>query len=203
VLKQLLILEKKTLGRGFLVSVICIFPFTFLPVVLSSHNSFSDFVNRVPQSLLYTVLFAALVLIAAVGSNYQKLQAKEKLFWKAAFRSLGFEMHLEGVNSIVQELSPFLTGCYGNVFYKIDLDIDYDDSRKFRVRLLPLLTAGLRKNKALAKNLRKVYPLEPLEDLCIVLSPREDELDHPAYLSKHLTVINSEIQRLLPASEPA
>ncbi len=195
-LKQLILFEKKTLTKGFLVCVICIFPCTFVPVVLSSNNSFNDFLNRVPQSFLYTILFASFVVMTAVISNYLKLQAKEALFKKPAFKSLGFRLQLEGMNSIVKELSLFLIGMHEKMLYKIDIAIDDHDVDKHQIRICPLLIDQARKNRELVSMLKKYYRVATFDTFCVLLTPQPFDLDDPTYLRKHLTVINSEIQRL-------
>ena len=87
---RLLLLEKRTLLKGWIIVFIVSFPFTFLPVLFKEGEFWQRMIDRAPLSLLYAAGFALVICGAALYHNYERQRIKLDLFSQPAFRNLGF-----------------------------------------------------------------------------------------------------------------
>jgi hypothetical protein len=136
---ELVKLEKITLLKGWLVSILIVFPFTFLPVISGEGTRMDRLVDRAPLSLAYSAGFSVFLVRAAVYQNYTRQNKKLRYFHRAAFSSLNFRLATEGKGSILRDFNAFLLGTFGERFVRIDIEIDLEEAENNEVvlRVIP------------------------------------------------------------------
>ena len=197
---QLLLLEKQTLLKGWVLSVVLSLPFTFIPGFFTEGDFLNRMLNRAPWAILYAAGFALSVCIAAVYHNYSRQSIKIKLFNKPAFKNLGFKYHQSGKGSLVQDLGFYLSGLHNGFSYTIDMSIDLEDHSKQEVVITPLLDVQSNTDipgaiKNYKQLLRRDFRFsENKYQLQILLDPKEIQTDDPLGISKYLNLIESKIK---------
>lgn len=88
-LVTIIIAERKTLLKGLIISFLLTFPFTFLPALIRSGFSISTILGRLNDSILYSLGFSLIVVIAAIIHNYKGLVDRRWYFDKPAFKKIG------------------------------------------------------------------------------------------------------------------
>ncbi|WP_137092453.1 hypothetical protein [Mangrovivirga cuniculi] len=192
-------MEYKTLIRGFILVTLIIFPFTFLPVIFKDGDLFNMLIQRIPSSLLYSVLFSLFLVSAAVAHNWSNLRARLKYFSTPAFSQLGFEFQLEGQGSLVQDLSPSLSGEYQNMHFKVDIHFDLDDDKKNKILIIPIVPfqQDVRETFVFQRLKKEFKIIENGNILAVTLPLDERKLNDPYFLSKNLTLISNLLRRYL------
>jgi hypothetical protein len=135
--KAIIVIERHTLLRGLVISFLLVFPFTFIPVFFKSGFAIRPIILRIPDSTLYTFLFALITVIAALLQNYNNLVDRKKLFDRPVFNSLNFYGRIDGAGSIVSELETFLLGKIGSYYFR--LNIGNFDNKNTTVLIRPLI----------------------------------------------------------------
>ena len=118
---KILIYEKNTLTKAWLISTLLILPFTFIPTLAAYGFSWEAIKFRIPYAILYSIGFALLVIIAALIHNYKNIVDRKKFFEKAAFKALDFHGRIDGVGSIVREMETFLIGKFEHYYFRLNL----------------------------------------------------------------------------------
>ncbi|MDX5443834.1 MAG: hypothetical protein LPJ89_08650 [Hymenobacteraceae bacterium] len=182
----IVLFEKRTLIRGFFITFLLVFPFTFLPTLFTYGFSAKTILVRFPDSTLYTFCFSLLIVVAAVIQNYNSLVDRKKLFDKPAFKKLDFYGRLDGIGSVVSELETFLLGKVGNYYFRLKI-VD-PDLKDFKVVVVPLL--DLEGDDLLKKKLIKEYGFK--EDLVLGIPYKlsESDLDDEEFLLHKLLKLN-------------
>lgn len=202
---QLLLLEKRTLIKGWIISFLFSLPFTFIPAFFVEIPFWQSLLNRTSWAVLYAAGFALLVCGAALYHNYERQSIKLKLFNKPAFRNLGFKYYHSGKGSLVEDLSFYLSGAHNGFNYFVDMLIDLEDHTKQEVVITPVL--DVQTNAAVpdaVKNykqlLRRDFRFSKNKyQLQILLDPKEIQVSDPLGVSKYLSLIESKIKlRSLP-----
>ncbi|MEO1050752.1 MAG: hypothetical protein AAFX87_09000 [Bacteroidota bacterium] len=197
---RLLVLEKRTLLKGWIISFLVILPFTFLPAISSDNPFWPSMLNRAPWSVLYAAGFALVICGAALYHNYERQSIKLKLFSKPAFRNLGFKYLQSGKGSLVDDLSFYLFGVHNGFSYTIDMSIDLEDHTKQEVVITPIIEVETNadvpdavKNykQLLGRNFRFSTDRYQLQ---ILLKPNEIQVSDPLGVSKYLNLIESKIK---------
>tara|TARA_Y100001972_G_C7659537_1_gene332468 strand:+ start:350 stop:952 length:603 start_codon:yes stop_codon:yes gene_type:complete len=197
---QLLLLERKTLVKGWVLCFVVCLPFTFLPVMFGDGDLWQDIANRIPISLLYSAGFSTALCLSAVVINYDRQSIKLKLINKPAFKHLNAKLIPKGQGSLSEDLSFYLTADHNEFHYTIDILIDLEDHKKQTIVITPeMLEAGshemIRKYKDLLKKEYKVtsnkYRIE------LQFKPEDINLEDPTGLVKHLSLIEAKL-RLKP-----
>ncbi|MEQ9092081.1 MAG: hypothetical protein RIE52_13385 [Balneola sp.] len=133
----IIIAERKSLLKGLSISFLLILPFTFLPTLIKSGISFSAIFGRLNDSILYSLGFALILVIAAVIHNYNGLVDRKWYFDLPAFKDLDFYGRIDGVGSIVYDLETVLLGEIKNYFFRLNL-IDTDKKNPI-LEIVPLI----------------------------------------------------------------
>ncbi len=133
----IIIAERKSLLKGLTISFLLTFPFTFLPAIIRSGFSVSTILGRLNDSIIYSLGFALIVVIAAVIHNYNGLVDRKWYFDRPAFKDLDFYGRLDGVGSVVYDLETVLLGKIDNYFFRLNL-ID-TDTKKPILEIVPLI----------------------------------------------------------------
>ena len=120
-LLSLLMVEKRTLFRGLLICILCIFPFSFLPVIIRNGFDVSLLLVRIPKALVYTIGFSLIVVLASLIHNYNSLVERAWLFKHPAFVKLGFQTYFDGVGSVTKEIEAYLLGKVGHYHYRLHI----------------------------------------------------------------------------------
>ncbi len=197
---QLLILEKRTLLKGWMLSFALSLPFTFIPAFFQEGDFWPRMIDRVPWALLYAAGFGIFVCGAALYHNYERQNIKIKLFNKPAFKNLGFTYFKSGEGSLVQDLSFYLSGTHNGFAYVIDMIIDLEDHKKQQVVIKPVLEY---RTNAEVPDLIKSYKQLLRRDfrfgsnkyqLEILLKPEEINAHDPLGMTKFLNLIQSKIK---------
>ena len=197
---QLAKLEKWTLLRGWIISGILVFPFTFLPVLFKDGPLGERLIIRLPSSSLYAVGFSLLVVIAALYQNYERQRQKFILFNKPAIKRLGFSMATEGHKSLMEDLNVFLKGVNNDLNYRLDILIDLEDDRNSRLLINPILTAPnysdykklIAENATLlARDFRVSTSIRGVE---ILLPLNEVNFEDEKSIRKFMTIIESKLK---------
>ena len=118
---KIIVFERNSLLKGWVISTLLVLPFTFLPTLIKYDVSFEAIKFRLPNSILYSLGFALVVVVAAVIHNYNNLVDRKRLFDKPTFKELDFYGRLDGIGSIVRELETFLLGIIGDYYFRINL----------------------------------------------------------------------------------
>lgn len=140
-MKDLLIIiwiERKTLLRGLAVSFLLILPFTFLPAIIKTGLSIESIAGRLNESLVYSLGFAIIVVIASLIQNYTGLVDRKWYFDRPAFKSLDFYGRIDGLGSIVESLETFLLGQIGGYYFRLHLV--ETEKQKPILEIVPLIT---------------------------------------------------------------
>lgn len=193
---RLLNLEKQTLLKGWLLSAIIIFPFTFLPVLFKEGALSDRLLLRIPESALYSAVFAAIIVIAAFSHNYRKLKIKIDLFQKPAFAQLGFDHFTEGYKSLVDELNLVLRGNHKGILFEIRIDIDMEDYSRKSLLIKPWLSAEVLNNRGLSElrqEMKRDFKLS-YHRLEVISRLEEEKLDDPTYVIRQLNLIGTKFK---------
>lgn len=190
--------EKKALIKGWILSLLVIFPFTFFPSFFQEGPLMARLVDRLPMALLYTFLLATGIVAFALIYNFDALKSKIKLYKKAAFQSLNFDYYLEGAGSIVNELNVVFRGDYEGIHYRIAIvnDIEEEKGKDRKLMINPLPQEGfMPENKVVFKELRnsfkRGYELSYQPEMIEVLMDFQDHyFDDPGYILKYLSIFN-------------
>lgn len=134
---KIMIFERNTLLKGWVISTLLVLPFTFLPTIIKYGLSLEAMRFRLPDSILYSIGFALIVVIASVIHNYNNWVDRKRLFDKPAFKELKFYRRLDGVGSIVRELETFLLGKIETYYFRINL-IE-TELRTNKIEIVPLI----------------------------------------------------------------
>lgn len=145
--------ERKTLLRGFIISFLIAFPFTFIPPIFRKGFSLATVIERFNESTLYAAGFALLVVFAAVIHNYNSLVEKKWFFEKPAFKNLDFHGRLDGIGSISRELETFLLGEIDGYFFRLGLPDP--EAKNPKLEIIPLIKLNERETEKTI--LRKEY----------------------------------------------
>ena len=200
---RLLLLEKRTLLKGWIVVFVSSFPFTFLPAIFKEGEFLQRMIDRAPWSLLYAAGFAFVVCGAALYQNYERQRIKLKLFNKPAFRNLGFHYFQAGKGSLVNDLGFYLAGSHSGFDFSIDMQIDLEDHSKQEIVITPVreIETGRPMNREV-KEYKQVlrrdfrYSGKP-HQLEILLKPEELNAEDPKGMSKYLALITSKLKMTL------
>lgn len=204
---QLLKLEKWTLLKGWVISAIIVFPFTFLPILFKDGSLGERLINRMPSSFLYAVGFSLLLVIAALYQNYERQRQKFVLFKKPAIKRLGFSIETEGHKSLMEDLNVFLKGMYNDVTYRLDILIDLEEDGNSRLLINPILTAldyyDYKKLTAenaalLARDFQVTTSIRGVE---VLLALNEVNFEDENSIRKFMTIIGAKIRRTSSDSE--
>jgi len=133
----IIVAERIALLKGLTISFLLTLPFTFLPAVIRSGLSISTIFGRLNDSILYSLGFALIVVIAAVIHNYSGLADRKWYFDRPAFKDLDFYERIDGVGSVVHDLETVLLGKIDNYFFRLNL-ID-TDKKKPILEIVPLI----------------------------------------------------------------
>ncbi len=147
---RIVVFERNTLLKGWVISTLLVFPFTFLPTVIKYGLSIEVIRYRLSDSILYSLGFSLIVVVAAVIHNYNNLVDRKRFFDKPTFKALDFYGGLDGVGSIVRELETFLLGKIGNYYFRINL-IEPELNTK-KIEIVPLI--DIKANKDLETKLK-------------------------------------------------
>ena len=197
---QLLLLEKRTLLKGWILVFVLSFPFTFLPAIFKEGEFWQRMVDRAPWSLLYAAGFAFVVCGAALYQNYERQRIKLNLFNKPAFKSLGFNYFQSGKSSLVNDLGFYLAGSHSGFDFTLDMRIDLEDHSKREIVITPIreVETGTPINRTvkgykqmLGRDFRFTGKPHQLE---ILLKPAEINADDPMGMSKYLGLITSKLK---------
>lgn len=118
---KILLYEKNTLTKGWLISTLLVLPFTFIPTFISYGLTLESIRFRLPYSILYSLGFTLCVVIAALIHNYLNLVERKKIFDKKAFKELDFHGRIDGVGSITKEMETFLIGKMEHYYFRLNL----------------------------------------------------------------------------------
>ena len=136
-LLTIIIAEKKTLLKGLTISFLLTLPFTFLPAIIRNGLSISTILERLNDSVLYSLGFALIVALAAVFHNYNGLVARKWYFDRPAFKDLDFYGRIDGFGSVVHDLETVLLGKIEKYFFRLNL-IDTDKKTPI-LEIIPLI----------------------------------------------------------------
>ncbi|MCH5716413.1 hypothetical protein [Niabella hibiscisoli] len=120
-LLALILIDWRTLIRGWLLCFALSFPFMFLPTIVANGWLLTPLFRRIPQATLYAGLFALAIIIAAVAQNYQSLAARKRIFDQPAFERLSFYGRLDGLGSMSNHIETFLVGKISKYFFRINI----------------------------------------------------------------------------------
>jgi hypothetical protein len=181
-LLNIIIAERQTLLRGLTISFLLVFPFTFLPTIISNGWTLQPIIQRIPDSTLYAFGFSFIVVVASVLHNYNNLVDRKRIFDKPAFKELDFYGRLDGLGSIVSELETFLLGKIDKYYYRLNI-ID-PDRKKFKVEIIPLI--DFTDNEELKEILKKNHNFR--EDLLVgqLINLTEQDLENENLLRDKL-----------------
>lgn len=118
---KIIVFERNMLLKAWVISTLLVLPFTFLPTLIEYGISLEAIKFRLSDSILYSLGFAFILIVAAVIHNYNNLVDRKRLFDKPTFKELDFYGRLDGVGSIVRELETFLLGKIGDYYFRINL----------------------------------------------------------------------------------
>lgn len=191
-LLNIIITERQTLLRGMTISFLLVFPFTFLPTLVSHGWTIQPIVQRIPDSTLYAFGFSFLVVIVSVIHNYNNLVDRKRIFDRPAFKKLDFYGRLDGLGSIVSELETFLLGRIDKYYYRLNI-ID-PDLKKFEVEIIPLI--DFTDNEELKEKLKNEHNFR--EDLLVgqLLSLTEQDLENENLLWDRLLKLDKILTEL-------
>ncbi|WP_339792025.1 hypothetical protein [uncultured Imperialibacter sp.] len=133
----IIVAERNALLKGLTISFLLTLPFTFLPAIIRSGFSISTIFERLNDSILYSLGFALIVVIAAVIQNYSGLADRKWYFDRPAFKDLDFYGRIDGVGSVVHDLETVLLGKIDSYFFRLNL-ID-TDKKKPILEIVPLI----------------------------------------------------------------
>ena len=150
---KIVVYERNSLLKGWVISTLLVLPFTFLPTVIKYGLSIEAIRFRLSDSILYSLGFSLIVVVAAVIHNYNNLVDRKRLFDKQTFKELDFYGRLDGVGSIVRELETFLLGKIGNYYFRINLIEPELNTNK--IEIVPLIET--KSNKELEKKLKDEF----------------------------------------------
>ena len=191
---KIILLEKRTLLKGWLISLVVVFPFTFIPIFFNSETGLSKYVNRIPESLLYSAIFALLVVAAAVYHNYERLRIRIRIFNTQSFRALNGKWIKEGLGSISHDLSVSLLVHHIEMPYLLTIIIDEEDPEKRYLRISPYASIGKARLGELKSELKKYFKIDyTVRNLAIMLPVPDERLDDPSYIKKYMTLLHGYI----------
>ncbi|MDX5480703.1 MAG: hypothetical protein LPK07_03385 [Hymenobacteraceae bacterium] len=185
----IIITERTSLLRGFFVVFLLVLPFTFIPAIFRYGFSLQVIGQRMQESMLYSALFAAGVIVVSLLNNYEKLQQKKRLYDFPAFTELDFEGAVEGYNSIIKELSTYLIGKVGNYFFRVD--IINPDQKNLKVEIAPMIYIG--QNHDLLEKLLHELNLKENLYLARVLRLSQEQLFEPDIVRNELIKLSDEL----------
>ena len=201
---QLLLMEKRTLLKGFLICIVVIFPFTFLPLIGGEGEIVKRVAERVPWSVLYSLVGAIFICLAALYHNYERQSIKLKTFAKPAFKSLECEYVPVGEVSLVEDLGFYLLTSHNAYQYVIDMEISLDDHENREVIITPLIYASENMDqqdyiKAYKSMLNREFKFTSNKDqLEIVLDLDEIQLEDPLSVTKLMNRVEAKLN-MMPA----
>lgn len=198
---QLILLEKKTLVKGFILTFFISFPFTFLPAVFKDGDLWLLLLDRIPLSILYSLLAAIVVCSSAVFYNYDRQKIKLDLFGKPAFTNLGFEYYQRGSGSLTEDLSFYLKGEYKDRHYMIDMMIDLEDMEDRRVFIVPIFYIDEENElshqkfiKDIQEKLKPEFNVAKSENYVqIWFKPEEINAEDPLAITKLINIIEAKM----------
>lgn len=181
-LVKIIIFERNTLLKGWLISTLLVLPFTFLPTVLEHGFSLEVIKFRMSDSILYSLGFSLIVVITAVIQNYNNLVDRKRLFDRPTLKKLDFYGRVGGVGSIISELETFLLGKIGNYYFRIHLIQPELNTNK--IEIVPLI--DLKNRTELKKKLEEEFSFNENRDLVKQLKLSEEQLNDKDYLKNIL-----------------
>ena len=150
---KIIVYERKTLLKGWVISTLLVLPFTFLPTLIEHGFSKEAIKYRISDSILYSLGFSLIVVIAAIIHNYNNLVDRKNIFDKPAFKELEFYGRLDGVGSITSELETFLLGKIGEYYFRLNL-IE-PESGSTTIEIVPLIK--INKDDEIIKELKTKF----------------------------------------------
>lgn len=173
----IIIVERQILLRGLLLSFFLVFPFTFLPTIISKGWTLNPIIQRIQDSIVYAFGFSLIVVVVSVLHNYNKLVDRKRIFDKPTFKKLDFYGGVDGLGSIVNELETFLFGKINKYYYRLAI-ID-PDVKNFKVEIIPLIDFA--DNEELKEILKREHNFK--EDILVgelrqLISLTEQELEN-------------------------
>ena len=188
----IIIAERQALLRGLTISFLLVFPFTFLPTIISNGWTLQPIIQRIPDSTFYAFGFSFIVVLASLLHNYNNLVDRKRVFDKPAFKRLDFYGRLDGLGSTVSELETFLLGKVDKYYYRLNI-ID-PDLKKFKVEIIPLI--DFTDKDELKEILKKEYNFR--EDLLVgqLLNVTDQDLEDENLLRDKLLNLDSILTEL-------
>ena len=186
-LVNIIIAEKRTLLRGYTLSLLLILPFIILITLLQNGFALAAVADNLPKDTMYALLFSLVIVIASVLHNYNNLVRRKRIFDLPAFEKINFYGRLDGVGSVVKELETFLLGKAGDYYFRINI-VDAE-LKNFKIEIIPLIDFS--ENENLKNKLKKEYGFK--EDLVLgkKFKIKEQELyDENKILEKLLDINN-------------
>ncbi len=191
-LKRLIIADKKSLIKGWLVSVVIILPLTFIPTFLDHGFAMDMLLERLPLSLVYAAGFATIIAFASISTNYNSLADRKRLFKKPAFKALEFRDGAVGANSIGQSLKTCLFGEIDDYYFNVGL-VDPESGRTI-VEIIPLIE--LEKNTTLGQILVEDHGFRQNWGLSKEIELSADALENPTTLQAILKELAATLKEL-------
>ena len=189
---RILIFERKTLLKGWVISTLVVFPFTFLPVITQHGFTFDAIRNRFSESVLYSLGFAMVIVIAAVIHNYNHLVDRKRIFDMHTFTALNFLGRIDGSGSLVKELETFLLGKIGEYYFRIN--IIEPESKTIIVQIVPLIETE--ENSLLEKQLKLELGFKNNWFFGKEIELSEEQLHNPKFLKGVLFKLEKDLRRL-------
>lgn len=198
---QLLKLEWRTALKGWVLSTVIIFPFTFIPTFFEQGNLSENLISRVPESLAYALGFALFIVIAAIYQNYERQSKKIKYFNKPALRSLDFIYKSSGKGSLYKDFSFHLEGEFNENQYSIDFSINLEETDKDKILIIPGFLIRGSQLPQLKQKLDREFNLVMVDNiLAVAIDVEEINLKDDKSVKKSLTLIDSAFQLALAKS---
>lgn len=191
-LLTIIIAERKTLVKGFTISFLLILPFTFLPVIINNGFTIPTILGRLNLSILYSLGFALIIIIASLINNYNGLFDRQWYFNQPAFKSLNFYGRLDGVGSIVNELESILLGKIGTYFFRLNL-IDTDKRRPV-LEIVPLIKLEDKANEI--EILKLEYKFRADLFFGMIINLKDIDLENPTEIQMVLSDLSKRLEEL-------
>jgi len=189
---KIVVYERNTLLKGWVISALLVLPFTFLPTVIKYGLSFEAIRIRLSDSITYSLVFSLIVVIAAVIHNYNNLVDRKRLFDKPTFKELDFYGRLDGVGSIVRELETFLLGKIGAYYFRINLIEPELNTNK--IEIVPLI--DIKTNKDLETKLKDEFGFRHKWFFGKEIRLLDEQINDKGFLKNVLNQLASELKNM-------
>lgn len=189
---KIVVYERNTLLKGWVISTLLVLPFTFLPTVIKYGLSIEAISFRLSDSITYSLGFSLIVVIAAVIHNYNNLVDRKRLFDKPTFKELDFYGRLDGVGSIVRELETFLLGKIGAYYFRINLIEPELNTNK--IEIVPLI--DIKTNKDLETKLKDDFGFRHNWFFGKEMRLLDEQVNDKSFLKNVLNQLASELKNM-------